>query len=171
MQQLIITADDALAKKRLRAIRMLVESEEYRGWCKKHNIVPLRYSGNDNDSSKQIYFESKNRSGNPSIEGYSVLSNTSGQRVHTLWFDDICTTKDKNRQSHREDVWDKVSNIWVKRVHPPKRIYSLRTKWHPNDANSRLIKSGRYCILNILIRSDMSGYSLKEWIPDYEADT
>lgn len=170
IQQLIISADDEQVKKRIRAIRMMTESREYRYWCAEHNLQPLEYGGNDSRSSNRIYFKSRNRTGNPSIEAYSVLSNTLGQRAHVLWLDDVCTNKDKNSTAHREQVYDAVSNVWAKRVRKPRTIWSVRTKWHPQDANSLLVKSGRYCHLEIVVKEDKTGYHVREYIPD-ETDT
>lgn len=168
IQQLIISADDEQVKKRVRAIRMMTESREYKYWCTQHNFEPLTYDRyNDTRSSNRIYFDSKNRTGNPSIEAYSVLSNTLGQRAHILWLDDVCTNKDKNSTAHREQVYDQVSNVWVKRVRKPRTIWGVRTKWHPSDANSMMIKSGRYCHLEIVVKEDKSGYYVREYVPEY----
>lgn len=166
-QQLIVSADDEQVKKRIRAIRSLIESRIYRYWCKEHNFTPLQYGRNDSRSSSRIYFKSKNRTGNPSFDAYSVLSNTLGQRAHILWLDDVCTNKDKNSTAHREQVYDQVSNVWVKRVRKPRRIWGVRTKWHPSDANSMLIKSGRYCHLEIVVKKDKDGYIVREYVPEY----
>lgn len=166
IQQLIISADDEQVKKRVRANRMMTESREYRYWCAEHHIEPLVYSSNDSRSSNRIYFESRNRTGNPSMEAYSVLSNTLGQRAHILWLDDVCTNKDKNSTAHREQVYDQVSNVWAKRVRKPRTIWGVRTKWHPQDANSMLIASGRYCHLEIVVKESKDGYHVREFIPE-----
>lgn len=166
LEQLIISSDDALSKKRILAIRALVESQEYRFWCREHNFLPLEYGKRDTRSTEFIIFKSRNRTGNPSFEAHGVLQGGTGQRASYVWLDDICGDKDRHSKAHRDAVFERTSNVWIKRVHDKGFIYGICTPYHPQDANSRLAKSGTFCVLQIAVNEMKTGYTVSEWVKD-----
>jgi len=164
LEQLIISSDAALAKKRILAIRSLVESNEYKYWCKQNNFMPLEYGKRDTGSTEFILFKSRNRTGNPSFEAHGVLTGGTGQRASYVWLDDICSDKDRHSRAHRDSVFERTSNVWIKRVHDKGFVYGICTPYHPQDANSRLAKSGTFCVLQIAVNDAKTGYTLTEWV-------
>ena len=166
LEQLIISSDAALAKKRILAIRALIESQEYKYWCGQNNFLPLSYAKRDTGSTEFILFKSRNRTGNPSFEAHGVLRGGTGQRASYVWLDDICSDKDRQSKAHRDDVFERTSNVWIKRVHDQGFVYGICTPYHPQDANSRLAKSGTFCVLEIAVNDDKTGYRVREWVKD-----
>jgi len=166
LEHLIISSDDALSKKRILAIRALVESTEYKYWCREHNFLPLEYARRDTGSTEFILFKSRNRTGNPSYEAHGVLQGGTGQRASYVWLDDICSDKDRHSKAHRDAVFERTSNVWIKRVHDKGFVYGVCTPYHPQDANSRLSKSGTFCVLQIAVNDTKSGYVLTEWVKE-----
>lgn len=164
LEQLIISSDAALAKKRILAIRALIESNEYKYWCRQHNFMPLEYGKRDTGSTEFILFKSRNRTGNPSFEAHGVLTGGTGQRASYVWLDDICSDKDRHSRAHRDNVFERTSNVWIKRVHDKGFVYGICTPYHPQDANSRLAKSGTFCVLQIAVNDAKTGYTLTEWV-------
>ena len=162
-ENLIISADGGISAKRIISLRALFDSAEYKYWCKQHNFQAVTIDRNDTGSTQRIVLSSKNRTGNPSFEAYAVLTRTAGQRCTYLWLDDVCNDQDRSSQPHREDVWKKVSNIWVKRVHDKGFIFNVSTPYHPDDANSRLMKSGIFNVLQIAVKPEKDGYNIKKW--------
>lgn len=166
LEQLIISSDAALAKKRILAIRALIESQEYKYWCGQNNFLPLSYAKRDTGSTEFILFKSRNRTGNPSFEAHGVLTGGTGQRASYVWLDDICSDKDRQSKAHRDSVFERTSNVWIKRVHDQGFVYGICTPYHPQDANSRLAKSGTFCVLEIAVKDDKTGYRVREWLKD-----
>lgn len=159
----IITADPKLSKKRIIAIRELVIKEQYKYWCKDHNFIPLEFHRRDSDSSEEIFFKSKNTTGNPSFFAAGIETGGTGYRFWRLWGDDICDMKDFNSQATRDRRFNAWTTTWTTRVYDGGFVYLIRTPYHPNDANERLIKSGSYCHLEIAVREDKAGYDVKEY--------
>jgi hypothetical protein len=159
----IITASPNLSKKRIRSIRLLVEKEVYKQWCKDHNFEPLEYSKHDSYSSEQIFFKSKNTTGNPSFEAAGIETGGTGQRFWILWGDDICDIKDFHSAATRDARHKAWTNTWSSRVYDGGFRYLIRTPYHPDDANERLIKSGIYNHLEIAVSADKTCYEVKEW--------
>lgn len=166
LEQLIISSDDALSKKRILAIRALIESNEYKYWCGEHNFLPLQYAKRDTGSTEFILFKSRNRTGNPSFEAHGVLQGGTGQRASYVWLDDICSDKDRQSKAHRDQVFERTTNVWIKRVHDKGFVYGVCTPYHPQDANSRLSRSGTFCVLQIAVNDVKSGYTLTEWLKE-----
>ena len=163
LEHLIISADDEISQKRITAIRQLVQSNEYKYWCNDHNMKPLEFSSNDTGSKSNIDFKSNNRTGNHSFDAFPVMSKTTGQRAQYVWFDDICNDDDKNSPARRKGVKSRVTNIWIKRKHDKGFVFDICTPYHPDDANSDLMRSGVFDVLQIAVKEDKSGYLLKEW--------
>ena len=141
----------------------LFMSDMYRYWCKEHNFSPVEFDRTDTGSTQRIIVKSRNRTGNPTYEAYAVLTQTTGQRAGVLILDDVCNDEDRISTARRETVWNKVSNTWIKRVHDKGIVLSVCTPYHPNDANSRLMKSGIFNVLQISVKEDKTGYKVEEW--------
>lgn len=168
LEHLIISADPSLANKRITAIRSMVESAEYRLWCKTHGIEPLVYdTSRDTSSMEKIYFLSKNRTGNPSFEAKGVLAGGAGQRCTYLWLDDICSDADRTSRAHREKVYSRTTQTWIKRLHEKGIVIGVMTPYHEDDANMRLCSEGTYNVLKIAVNAEKSGYDVEEYISDY----
>ncbi len=163
LEHLIISADAQLAGKRITAIRDMVESREYKYWCKQNNMLPLKYSRKDTGSTEKIIFESKNRTGNPSVEAHGVLTGGAGQRASYLWLDDICSDKDRQSKAHRENVYTRTSNIWMKRLHDDGVTVAVATPYHEEDANMRFASDGTFNTLRIAVNNDKNGYIVEEY--------
>jgi hypothetical protein len=91
------------------------------------------------------------------------MSKTTGQRAQYVWFDDICNDDDKNSPARRKGVKSRVTNIWIKRKHDKGFVFDICTPYHPDDANSDLMRSGVFDVLQIAVKEDKSGYLLKKW--------
>lgn len=164
VEHLIISADGSISTKRIIAIRQIVQSNEYKYWCSDHNLKPLAFDkALDTGSTEKITFKSKNRTGNPSMEAQAVLSKTTGQRAGYVWFDDICNDDDKTSKARRQQVYSRVTNTWIKRCHDKGFVFDICTPYHPDDANSKLMRSGVFDVMQIAVKEDRSGYLLKEW--------
>jgi hypothetical protein len=164
LETLIISADGGIAVKRILSLRALFLSTEYKYWCREHNFTPVEFDRTDTGSTQRIILQSRNRTGNPSFEAYAVLTRTTGQRAGLLILDDVCNDEDKNSAARRKDVWGKVSNTWIKRVHDRGTIISVCTPYHPDDANSRLMRTGIFNVLQIAVTPEKDGYICQEWI-------
>lgn len=160
----VITADPGLSKKRIKAIRSLVEKDNYRLWCMDHNFEPLEYcKKKDSYSSEEIYFRSKNDTGNPSFFAAGIETGGTGYRFWRLWGDDICDVNDFNSEATRKRRFNAWTQTWTPRVYDGGFVYLIRTPYHPEDANERLIKSGVYNHLEIAVNEEKTGYTVKEW--------
>ena len=163
LETLIVSADGGISAKRILSLRALFMSDMYRYWCKEHNFSPVEFDRTDTGSTQRIIVKSRNRTGNPTYEAYAVLTQTTGQRAGVLILDDVCNDEDRISTARRETVWNKVSNTWIKRVHDKGIVLSVCTPYHPNDANSRLMKSGIFNVLQISVKEDKTGYKVEEW--------
>jgi len=163
LETLIISADSRIAIKRILALRSLFAKDEYKYWCKTHNFDAVELDRTDTGSTQRIIVRSKNDTGNPTFEAHGVFTETAGQRAGVLILDDVCNDEDRVSRAHRENVWSKVSNIWIKRVHDRGIILSVSTPYHQDDANSRLKRSGMFNVLEIAVKEDKSGYECREW--------
>ncbi len=164
LEHLVVSADGGISSKRITAIRMIIKKPEYVSWCKSNNLVPLSLSRDDTDSANKIIFKSKNTTGNPSVEAYSVLTKTAGQRCTYLWLDDVCNDEDRTSAARRDQVDGRVNNIWIKRAHDKGRLMVVCTPYHPQDANSNLFKSGTFNALQISVTKDKTQYKVEKWI-------
>ena len=163
LETLIVSADGGISTKRILSLRALFQSDMYRYWCREHNFNPVEFDRTDTGSTQRIIVKSRNRTGNPTYEAYAVLTQTTGQRAGVLILDDVCNDEDRISTARRETVWNKVSNTWIKRVHDKGIVLSVCTPYHPNDANSRLMKSGIFNVLQISVKEDKTGYKVEEW--------
>jgi hypothetical protein len=163
LETLIVSADGGISTKRILSLRALFQSDMYRYWCREHNFNPVEFDRTDTGSTQRIIVKSRNRTGNPTYEAYAVLTQTTGQRAGVLILDDVCNDEDRISTARRETVWNKVSNTWIKRVHDKGIVLSVCTPYHPNDANSRLMKSGIFNVLQISVKEDKTGYMVEEW--------
>lgn len=168
LEHLIISADQELASKRIVAIRDLIASSEYHEWCSNNNVPPLTFSKKDSEGSSKIIFESKNRTGNPSVEAHGVATGGAGQRASYLWLDDICSAKDKESRAWRDNVYNRASNIWIKRLHDDGKVIGVMTPYHEEDANMRFCSGGTFNVLKIAVNSDKSGYNVEVYESDLE---
>jgi hypothetical protein len=166
LEHLIISADPKLASKRITAIRDMVESQEYRYWCKINDVDALKYSHKDTGSSDKIVFDSFNRTGNPSVEAYGVLTGGAGQRASYLWLDDICSDKDRKESAHRENVLKRTNNVWIKRLHDDGKTIGVATPYHEDDANMTFCKDGTFNVLKIAVSNDLDKYIVNEYLVD-----
>lgn len=164
LEHLVVSADGGISSKRIAAVRMLIRKPSYIKWCKSNNIKPLVLSKADTDSTNKVIFESKNTTGNPSVEAYAVLTKTTGQRCTYLWLDDVCNDDDRTSPKRRDQVNGRINNIWIKRAHDKGRIIVVCTPYHPQDANSKLFKSGTFNALQISVTPDKTQYKVEQWI-------
>lgn len=171
LETLIISADGGIATKRILSLRSLFDSSEYRYWCKEHRFTPVEFDKTDTGSTQRIVLKSRNRTGNPSFEAYAVLTRTTGQRAGLLILDDVCNDEDKNSLARRNEVWSKVSNTWIKRVHDRGTVISVCTPYHPDDANSKLMRTGIFNVLQIAVKQTKDGYTCNEWVKSYEKES
>lgn len=167
LEHLIISADPSLANKRITAIRGMVTSSEYRYWCREHNMNPLQFAKQDTDSMEKVYFLSKNRTGNPSFEAKGVLSGGAGQRCSYLWLDDICSDADRTSKAHRDKVYSRTTQTWIKRLHEKGIVIGVMTPYHEQDANMRLCQEGTFNVLKIAVSADKDKYEVNEYISEY----
>jgi len=162
---IIISANPMLAKNRINSIRLIFESEQYKYWCKQHHFRPAEYARGDTGSSELIVLKSNNRTGVPTFFGSGISTKGTGWRSYYLWGDDICDNEDFKSKAVREERFKGWTNTWTKRTLDGGFEILIRTPYHPQDANERLIKTGIYAHLEIAVKEDKSGYDLKEWIP------
>ena len=163
LETLIVSADGGISAKRILSLRALFMSDMYKYWCKEHNFQYVEFDRTDTGSTQRIIVKSRNRTGNPTYEAYAVLTQTTGQRAGVLILDDVCNDEDRISNARRDTVWNKISNTWIKRVHDKGIVLSVCTPYHPNDANSRLMKSGIFNVLQISVKEDKSGYKVEQW--------
>ena len=163
LETLIVSADGGISTKRILSLRALFMSDQYKYWCREHNFKPIEFDRTDTGSTQRIIAKSRNRTGNPTYEAYAVLTQTTGQRAGVLILDDVANDEDRISTARRETVWNKVSNTWIKRVHDKGIVLSVCTPYHPNDANSQLMKSGILNVLQISVKEDKTGYKVEQW--------
>ena len=164
--QLIVTASPKLSIKRIKSIRAMVDSEEYERWCIYHHMERLIYAKEDSGSSESITFKSKNRTGNPSFEASGIDSGGTGQRAWRLWGDDTADKKDFGSEATRKSRHNSWTKTWSPRVYDGGYTYIIRTPYHPEDTNEKLIKSGIFNHLEIAVREDKTGYDVREYKAD-----
>lgn len=162
---IIISADPMLSRNRIESIRQIFESDQYRYWCKFNGFEPAKYSKKDTDSLEMIKLKSNNRTGVPTFFASGIETKGTGWRCYYLWGDDICNNDDFKSKATRESRHKAWTNTWSKRVLDGGFEYLIRTPYHIDDANERLIKTGIYAHLEIAVKDDKQGYRLKEWNP------
>ncbi len=162
---IIISADPELAINRISSIRQIIESQEYKYWCKANNFRPVEYDKRDTNSSQKIILKSLNKTGVPTFFAAGIETKGTGWRTYYLWGDDICNNEDFKSKATRENRHKAWTNTWTKRSLDGAYEYLIRTPYHPQDANERLLKTGIYAHLEIAVKEDKSGYDVKEWVP------
>lgn len=163
---IIISADPELATNRISSIRYIIESEEYKLWCKQNNFFPVEYDKRDTNSSQKIILKSANKTGVPTFFAAGIETKGTGWRTYYLWGDDICNNEDFKSRATRENRHKAWTNTWTKRSLDGGYEYLIRTPYHPQDANEKLLKTGIYAHLEIAVKEDKSGYTVKEWVPE-----
>lgn len=163
LPHIIVSADPELAKSRITSLRYIFESDRYQRWCEANGFTPCVYDKRDTNSSEKIILESKNETGVPTFFAAGIETKGTGWRCWYLWGDDICNNEDFKSMATREARHKAWTNTWTKRVLDGGYEYLIRTPYHPNDANERLINTGIYAHLEIAVKKDKSGYALKEW--------
>jgi hypothetical protein len=134
----IICADDDEAILRVSAIRRYLESPEYR-W-----IFPHIEPGRLGDWSKHRLFVNRTSPGpDPTLEAAGVFTGEAGGGNDLIVLDDIVTYQNSIlRPSLRNQVFDVMSAVWLRRVEPDTRIVAVGTTWHVDDAYQKLRKQG-----------------------------
>jgi len=160
---IIISADPDLAKNRIASLRQIFESDQYRYWCREYNFNPVKYSKRDTNSSQTIILDSRNRTGVPTFFAAGIETKGTGWRCFYLWGDDICNNEDFKSKATRDNRHKAWTNTWSKRILDGGCEYLIRTPYHVNDANERLIKTGIYAHLEIAVNKEKTGYTLTEW--------
>lgn len=162
---IMITAEPELGRSMIDSIRQLIESNSYKYWCQKNHIKPAKYDKRDTGSAERIVLESLNTTGVPTFFSAGIQTKGTGWRTYYLWGDDICNNEDFKFRKIREKKYKDWVNTWTKRTLDGGFEYLIRTPYHPQDANERLLKTGQYAHLEIAIKEDKSGYRVREWIP------
>lgn len=162
---IIISADPDLAKNRILGLRRIFESSDYRYWCKFHHFRPAEFSKSDTNSSQMIHLKSKNATATPTFFAAGIETKGTGWRCYYLWGDDICNNEDFRSKATRENRHKAWTNTWTKRSLDGGYEYLIRTPYHPQDANERLLRTNIYAHLEIAVREDKTGYDVKEWLP------
>lgn len=161
-----VSSGDNNSKKNGRAIRNIINSEDYAIWCKKFGVEPIKFGGNDNDSVSQMFFEN-NDTGDPSVGCWWLLAKDAiGSRCEHLILDDFVSPKSQRYATQRRLEYETITQVFMSRpVDPETPVISVCTPWHEQDANFRLLETGDWAWLRIKVADDKKRYIMEEFRP------
>ena len=134
----IVCADDDEAILRVAAIRRYLESPEY------HWIFPHVEPSQSADWSKHRLFVRRSSPGpDPTVEAAGIFTSEAGGGNDIILLDDIVTYQNSIlRPSLRNQVFETLGAVWLRRVEPDTRMVAVGTTWHVDDAYQKLRKQG-----------------------------
>lgn len=162
-----VSSGDSNSKKNGRAIRGIINSVEYKDWCEKMDIEPLRYHpDNDNDSVRELYFDG-NDTGDASIGCWWLMAKDAiGSRCEELVLDDFVSPKSRHSKAQRDQDFETINQVYMSRlVDPDTPIISVCTPWHHQDANFKLLDTGDWACLKIKVHDNKDRYVMEEYKP------
>lgn len=136
----IITNDDAGARKRVAAVKNIVESPTYQ------LAFPGTRPGNK-WTDHELYLRRPGHAIDPSLHARGVLTTGIGGRADIEVFDDAVDQKNSMDQAQRHKVLSLIESTWISRLEPDGHVLYIDTLWHLDDATHHLMARSGWCTL------------------------
>jgi hypothetical protein len=148
----LVCADDREAVLRTSAIRRYILSPEYK--LVYPTVAPARLS----DWTKHQFFVERHAlSQDPTLSAAGIFHTEAGGGNDLVMFDDIATYQNMIlRPALREQVYDSLANVWLRRIDPHTRVLLVGTTWHYDDPYNQLRRHqlGQWRFLVVAISED-----------------
>lgn len=136
----IITNDDAGARKRVQAVKKIMESATFQ------KIFPECRRG-EKWTDHELYLKRTGHSIDPSLHARGVLTTGIGGRADLEVFDDAVDQKNSLDAVQRKKVLALIESTWLSRLEPDAKVLYIDTLWHLDDATHHLMNRPGWCTL------------------------
>lgn len=138
----IISASDAVAIKRVMAIKSHIETNKaLKGIFPDLKPAVNQYNIKEQWGSTRLTIKRDIIDINHTVQGSGILSSGVGDRADLVIFDDPCDLRNSLLfPALRDNVIDSYENVWVPLLGNTGRQWYLATPWHKNDLTSVLKK-------------------------------
>ena len=156
----IVCANDSLASMRVAAI-----SEHILNNPKVRQVYPsLTPAKGRSWTAHQLFLERQIISKDPSLEGYGVLSSSTGGRADFLIFDDVCDLRNTITQPKlRQAVKDAFYNQWIPLLSPNGFLIYIYTVWHQDDLSHELKRNNEFALFKKVVDSELMPVWPERW--------
>ena len=136
----IITNDDAGARKRVHAVKNIIESPTYQ-------LAFPRTRPGSKWTDHELYLRRLGHSIDPSLHARGVLTTGVGGRADIEVFDDAVDQKNSFDAAQRLKVLSLIESTWISRLEPDGHVLYIDTPWHLDDATHHLMGRSGWCTL------------------------
>ena len=150
----IISNDDDSAKNRVDELKQYIEHDTNFKRLFGHRVRPNKKR---RWTSHSFFVERDSYGKDASIHSSGVLSTGIGSTVDQLVFDDICDHNNSvSSKSLREEVKERLRNVWLTRADYGAQVLYIATAWHLEDATHLLLNNPRWTWLIQRVSEDFS---------------
>lgn len=129
----LVCADDREAVLRVADVRRIIESARYR------RVFPKVVAQHGEWLKHQFTVQRPGGGPDPSVSAAGVFSAEAGGGHDYMMFDDIVDYQNCFlKPSQREEVFNSLTAVWLRRIDPGTRVLLVGTAWHYNDCYHRL---------------------------------
>lgn len=134
----IICADDDEAILRVAAIQRFLTSPEYLA------VFPhIRPSSVAEVTKHRMFVERKSLGPDPTLQAAGVFTSEAGGGNDLILIDDVVTFQNAIMSpAKRQQVYDALTSVWLRRIVPTTRVLYVGTAWHYDDASHQLMRQG-----------------------------
>lgn len=148
----VITNDDSGARKRVAAVKKIIESKPYQ-------LIFPRTRPGGRWTDHELYLKRPGHAIDPSVQARGVLTTGIGGRADIEIFDDAVDQKNSYDQAQRAKVLSLIESTWISRLEPDGFVLYVDTLWHLDDATHHLMQRSGWCTLIQEIAPDCSRIS------------
>lgn len=125
----LVCGNDREAIARVAAVRRYLSSEEYR-WVFP-DVRPARAA----DWNKHQFFVARDSlNPDPTLSAAGIFDSEAGGGNDILIFDDVATYQNMIlKPGFRQQVYDTMTSVWLRRIDPNTRVLVVGTTWHADD--------------------------------------
>jgi hypothetical protein len=136
----IITNDDAGARKRVGAVKSILQSVTFQ------KLFPHCRKGSK-WTDHELYLQRTGQAIDPSVHARGVLTTGIGGRADLEIFDDAVDQKNSFDPAQRRKVLAMIESTWLSRLEPDGKVLYIDTLWHLDDATHHLMNREGWCTL------------------------
>lgn len=136
----IVTNDDPGARKRVGAVKGILESGSFK------RIFPEARKG-PKWTDHELYLKRTGQAIDPSLHARGVQTTGIGGRADLIVFDDAVDQKNSMDAIQRSKVLQYIESTWLSRLEPDGKVLYIDTLWHLDDATHHLMDRPGWCTL------------------------
>jgi len=122
----VICNDDSSAKKRVAAVKKIIESPMYRA------VFPDIERG-EKWNDHELFVQRRGNAIDPTVHARGVLTDGIGGRADLEVYDDVTDQKKSLEKGVRDKVTQIVEQTWLSRLEPDGKVLVIGTPWHQAD--------------------------------------